>query len=78
MPVGEFIDRLGQWDFTELLLKLLRDDYGKDVDGAIWDILDAGSRTGSGSGAGATGAGEGFAASAGASGSEFASGLSSN
>jgi hypothetical protein len=49
LAIGEFLDRLGQWYFIELLFQLLRDDYGKDVDGANWDFLDAGSRTGSGS-----------------------------
>ena len=41
-----------------LLLQPSRDDYGKDVDGVNWDILNAGNRTGmrSGSGASATGA----------------------
>jgi hypothetical protein len=56
LAVGEFLDRLGQWDFTELLLRPLRDDYGKDVDGVNWDILNPGNRTGSGSGVTMTGA----------------------
>jgi hypothetical protein len=50
LAVGEFLDRLGRWGFTELLLHLLRDYYGKDVDGANWDILDTSSRTGIASG----------------------------
>jgi len=71
------VDQLRQWDFTELLLQPLRDNYGKDVDGVNWDILNAGNRTGSGSGAStmgvaATGSGHrawaGFDASTGTSG----------
>jgi hypothetical protein len=37
-------------------LQPLRDDYGKDVDGVNWDILNPGNRTNSGSGATMTGA----------------------
>jgi hypothetical protein len=50
----EFLDRLGQWDFTELLFQILRRLW--QVDGANWNILNAGNRTGSGSGATTTGA----------------------
>ncbi len=67
-----------------MLLQLLRDNNGKDVDGVNWDILD--TRVGSGSErrggnydwAAATRTGTGFAALTGTSGSEVASGLSSN
>ena len=46
LAVGEFLGRLGQRNFTKLLLQLLRDDCGKDVDSANRDILNAGGRTG--------------------------------
>jgi hypothetical protein len=59
----------------------MRDNYGKDVDGANWYTLDAGSRSGTGmggaastAGAAATGMSGGFASLAGASGPKFASG----